>query len=169
MVDQFQFEIIVGFYCSTCNCTREEKTTVSTPVAEPLFSELCTLSSQQDRKCPVCGSRIAAEEHFVFRPALALSEPWPSELPFRWNRELEKPSRQTAKELLRNLASGSSDVYETYRDLYHLWRKPNLPVEELQPLFTIPGIEPDGQLSVTEQFKSQLRTSAIAILATLPD
>jgi len=42
-------------------------------------------------------------------------------------------------------------------------------VQELRPLFRIPGIEPDGQLSVTEEFKGQVRSSAMAILASLPD
>ena len=42
-------------------------------------------------------------------------------------------------------------------------------VQELRPLFSIPGIEPDGQLSITEEFKGQVRSSAIAILASLRD
>ena len=167
MVDQFQFDIVAMFHCSTCDCTREENTTVLTPVAEPLGSQLFTLSSQRDRKCPVCGGRIAPEDQFAIRPAGAI-ETWPSELPWRWNRTQRAP-KQTAKELLSGLASGSTDADETYRSLYHLWRTQNSVLEELRPLFRIPGIEPDGQLSVTEEFKSQLRSSAIAILASLPD
>jgi hypothetical protein len=81
---------------------------------------------------------------------------------------IQKPPRQAARELLRGLASGSSDAYETYRSLHHPWCTQKTAVQELQPLFSIPGIEPDGQLSVTEEFKGQVRSSAMAILATLP-
>ena len=77
--------------------------------------------------------------------------------------------RQAARELLRGLASGSSDAYETYRSLYHLWCTQKAAVQELWPLFRIPDIEPDGQLSVTEEFIGQMRSSAMAILASLPD
>jgi hypothetical protein len=82
---------------------------------------------------------------------------------------IQKSPRQAARELLWRLASGSSDVYETYRSLYHLWCTQNAVVQELRPLFSIPGIEPDGQLSVTKEFKGQVRSSAMAILASLPD
>jgi hypothetical protein len=168
MVDQFHFNIIVSFHCSTCNCTRQEETTISTPVAEPTGSQLFTLSSQQNRKCPICASRIAPEHQLAIRPAGAI-ESWPSELPWRWNRTQRPPAKQAAKELLRGLASGASNVCETYRNLYHLWCTQNSDLEELRSLFRIPGIEPDGQLSVTEEFKNQVRSSAIAILASLPD
>src|SRR5215469_7571213 len=167
MVDQFQFEIVASFYCSTCSCIREEKTTVCTPVAEPSGSQIFTLTSQQDRKCPICDSRITPEDHCAIRPSGAI-ETWPSDLPFGWNR-IQKPPRQAARELLSGLASGSSDAYETYRSLYHLWCTQNAAVQELRPLFRIPGIEPDGQLSVTEEFKGQVRSSAMAILTRLPD
>jgi hypothetical protein len=167
MAGQFQFEIVASFHCSTCRFVREEKTTVCTPVPEPLGCQIFNLASQQDRKCPVCGSRIAPEDQCAIRPAGAI-ETWPSDLPWRWNR-IQKAPRQTARELLRGLASESSHVYETYRSLYHLWCTQNSAVQELRPLFRIPGIEPDGQLSVTEEFKGHVRSSAIAILASLPD
>jgi hypothetical protein len=80
-----------------------------------------------------------------------------------------KPPRQTAKELLRGLASGTADTYETYRSLYQIWLFHNSSVQELRPLFSIPGVEPDGQLSVTEDFKKQILSSATAILASLQD
>ena len=165
MVDQFHFDIIVSFHCSTCNCTLQEETTICTSVAG---SQLLTLSSRQERKCPVCARRIAPEDQLAIRPAGAI-ESWPSELPWRWNRTQRPPARQAAKELLRGLASGATEVYETYRNLYHLWCTQNSDVEELRSLFRIPGIEPDGQLSVTEEFKNQVRSSAIVILANLPD
>jgi hypothetical protein len=73
-----------------------------------------------------------------------------------------------AKELLHALTSGTADTYETYRSLYWLFIGGSA-VPELRPLFTIPGIEPDGQLSVTEDLKRQVLSSATAILANLQD
>ena len=140
---------------------------VCTPVAEPSGSQIFALASQQDRKCPVCDGRITPEDHSGIRPAGPI-ETWPSDAPFRWNR-IQKPPKQAARELLRGLASGSSDAYETYRNLYFLWITQNAALQELRPLFTIPGVEPDGQLSVTEEFKGQVRSSAIAILEGLAD
>ena len=167
MVNQFAFDIVAGFYCSTCDCVREVSTTVTAPVAEPLLSQLFTLSSQQERKCPVCGSDIPPEAQCGFRPAGDV-ETWPSEWPWRWRSDTpRKPPRQMAKELLHGLMSGTADTYETYRSLYCLFIGSAVP--ELQPLFTIPGIEPDGQLSVTEDFKRQVLSSATAVLAKLQD
>ena len=164
--DQFRFEIVASFYCSTCDCIREDKKTLWTTVAEPLGSQLFALSSQQDRMCPVCRNHIPPEAQCAIRPACP-AETWPSEWPWRWNRTPQTPPEQAAKEMLRGLASGSTDIYETYRSLYHLWLTQNAAVPELQPLFSIPGIEPDGQLSVTDDFRNQLRSLAIAILANL--
>jgi len=167
MVNQFTFGIVAAFYCSTCDCVREVSTTVNAPVAEPLGSQLFALSSQQERKCPVCGSDIYPEAQRAIRPAGDV-ETWPSEFPWRWHCDTpEKPPRQMSKELLHELTSGTADTYETYRSLY--WLFIGFAVQELRPLFTIPGIEPDGQLSVTEEFKGQVRSSAIAILASLAD
>ena len=168
MVDQFRFEIVASFYCSRCDCMREEKKTVYAPVAEPTGSQIFVLSSHQDRKCPICGSPIPPEAQCSLRPDGPV-ETWPTELPWRWNRSSQRSPRQTAKELLRRLASGTSDTYETYRNLYHLWCTQNATVPELRPLFRIPGIEPDGQLSVTDDLKTQVRSSATVILGNLPD
>lgn len=167
-VDQFQFHIVASFHCSNCDCIREEETTVYAPVAEPHGSEIFTLSSRQDRKCPICGSPIPPGAQCSIRPAGAV-ETWPTELPWRWNRTPQKPPRQTAKELLIGLTYGSSDVYETYRSLYHLWLTQNAAVPELQSLFEIPGIEPNGQISVTEDFRSHVRSLANTVLASLRD
>lgn len=168
MVDQFRFEVVASFHCSNCGCIREEKTTVYAPEAEPSGSQIFALSSQQDRKkCSICGSPIPPEAQCSIRPAGPV-ETWPSELPWRWNRT-QKPPRQTAKELLISMASGSGDAYETYRSLYHLWLQHNAAVPQLQPFFEIPGIEPNGQISVTEDFRSHVRSLANTVLASLPD
>jgi len=87
-----------------------------------------------------------------------------------------EPSRratETAKAdgegTLRGLTSGTADTYETYRSLYQIWQFHNSSVPELRPLFNIPGVEPDGRLSVTEDFKKQVLSTATAILANLQD
>ena len=170
MVNQFPFDIVAGFYCASCDCVRDVSTTVYAREPEPHGSELFTLSSQQERKCPVCGSDISPEAQQAIRPA-GEGATWPSELPWRWNRDdaPRKPPRQTAKELLCRLASGTAETYESYRSLYQIWRVHNSSVQELRPLFSIPGIEPDGDLSATEDFRRQVQSSATAILAILQD
>lgn len=76
-------------------------------------------------------------------------------------------SRQAATELLRGIATGTADVYESYRQLYGIWCRNNSAVQELRPLFRIPGIEPDGRLSVTADFQWQVRHLAASLLDTL--
>jgi hypothetical protein len=48
------------------------------------------------------------------------------------------------------------DVYEAYQGLYQLWCSHNSAVQELRPLFQMPGIEPNGRLSITEDFRRQV-------------
>ena len=77
--------------------------------------------------------------------------------------------RRAARELLQNLVAGKADVYEAYRKLYGLWCSNNAAVQELRPLFRMPGIEPDGRLSVTEEFREQVLSLARQILLQLLD
>lgn len=84
-------------------------------------------------------------------------------------KERRQASRQTARELLQGLVSGTADTYEAYRKLYRIWCTHNSAVQELRPLFRIPGIEPDGRLSVTEDFKRQVQSVAISVLPNLHD
>ena len=78
-------------------------------------------------------------------------------------------SRQAAKELLQGLVDGNADPYQAYRGLYGLWCDNNAAVQELRPLFRLDGIEPDGRLSVTEEFRAQVLTLAKQILPLLSD
>jgi hypothetical protein len=73
-------------------------------------------------------------------------------------------SRQIAEELLRQLISGQIEVYVGYRRLYGCWCNNNSAVPELRPLFRIPGIEPDGMLSVSEDFNQQVISIAREVL-----
>ena len=77
--------------------------------------------------------------------------------------------RKRADEILESLRQGTGDVYESYRALYALWCSNNAAVQELRPLFRIPGIEPDGPLSVTDEFKKAVRSLAKEIPALASD
>jgi hypothetical protein len=78
-------------------------------------------------------------------------------------------SRQAAKALLQDLLAGKADAYQIYRGLYGLWCGNNAAVQELRPLFTMDGIEPDGRLTVTEEFREQVVTLAKQILPQFSD
>lgn len=80
-----------------------------------------------------------------------------------------RASRKAAKELLQRLVDGDADPYRAYRGLYRLWCGNNAAVQELRPLFTMDGIEPDGRLPVTEEFREQVVTLAKQILPQFSD
>jgi hypothetical protein len=82
-------------------------------------------------------------------------------------KQRREASRQAAKELLAGLASGAADPYEAYRKLYGIWCGNNSAVQELRPLFRIADVEPDGRLSVTEDFRRQVLTLALEILPNM--
>jgi hypothetical protein len=73
-------------------------------------------------------------------------------------------SRLAAKELLEDLVTGKADAYEGYRRLYGLWCSNNAALQELRPLFRMEGIEPDGFLSVTDEFREKVLSVAKSIL-----
>ena len=77
--------------------------------------------------------------------------------------------RKQAKAILQSLSEGGIDVYEGYRALYSLWCSNNAAIPELRPLFRIPGIEPDGQLRVTDRFREEIRSLSAQILPLISD
>ena len=78
-------------------------------------------------------------------------------------------SRRAARDLLQGLVDGNADSYQAYRGLYALWCGNNAAVQELRPLFRMDGIEPDGHLSVTDEFRAKVLTLAKQILPLLSD
>ena len=74
-----------------------------------------------------------------------------------------------AQAILKSLSEGKKDAYEGYRALYVLWCSNNAAVQELRPLFRMPGIEPDGLLNVTDDFRAQVRSLAVQILPLMSD
>ena len=65
--------------------------------------------------------------------------------------------------------AGTADVYKGYRRLYGLWCSNDAAVQELRPLFRMEEIEPDGRLSVTEEFRQEVLSLAKQILADFSD
>lgn len=82
-------------------------------------------------------------------------------------KERRQEARKAARDLLAGIASGEAEVYVAYRSLYAIWRSHNAAVQELRPMFRLPGIEPDGRLSVTARFETQVRTLASEIMPML--
>jgi hypothetical protein len=108
---------------------------------------------------------VRAIAHFVINSAQDLDNVSPiSKVELR-----RLASRQEAAELLQNLIAGEVEAYQAYRGLYGLWCSNNAAVQELRPLFRIDGIEPDGPLSVNEEFREQVLSLAKQILPQLSD
>jgi hypothetical protein len=80
-----------------------------------------------------------------------------------------RASRRAAKDLLQDLAIGKADVYEAYRRLWGLWCTNNAALQDLRPLFRIEGIEPQGYISVSAEFREQVISLAKQILPQLSD
>ena len=78
-------------------------------------------------------------------------------------------ARRAATEALRDLIALNGDPYIAYRKLYDLWCGNNAAVEELRPLFRIEGISPDGALSVTTSFASEIQRLAARILPLIEE
>ena len=72
--------------------------------------------------------------------------------------------RKQARKLLASLVNGDRDVYEAYRELYGLWCSNNSAVQELRPLFRMSGVEADGHLSITEEFRKEVVAISQTIL-----
>jgi hypothetical protein len=73
-------------------------------------------------------------------------------------------TRDEARLLLEAVVTGKMDTYAGFRQLYGLWLSNNAAVQELRPLFRIPGVEADGTFSVTSEFREIVRELSIEIL-----
>ena len=82
-------------------------------------------------------------------------------------KESRQEKRNAARDLLEGIVSGKTEVYASYRRLYAIWCSHNSAVQELRPMFRIPGIEPDGPLSVTAEFETRVRALAAEIMPAL--
>lgn len=66
------------------------------------------------------------------------------------------------------IAEGHVDPYEGYRAVYGIYFGTSGLIEELKPLFQIPGIYPDGAIQVDDEFRVTARTAAIDWLKNNP-
>jgi hypothetical protein len=85
-------------------------------------------------------------------------------MPISKTESRRKATRMVVKEILEQIVAGQVEVYIGYRRLYGQWCKNNAALQELRPMFRIPGIEPDGMLAVSEGFKSQVVSMAKEVL-----
>jgi hypothetical protein len=75
-----------------------------------------------------------------------------------------RSSRDRVKTVLSAIVTGEIDPYLGFRNLYGEWCYNNAALQDLRPLFKIPGVEPDGCLSVTDAFREEVRSIASDIL-----
>ena len=73
-------------------------------------------------------------------------------------------TRERALAYLKAMSEVKGHIYESYRALYRLWRSNNSAVSELGPFFRIPGVEPDGRLTVDNVFEDFIRVLATQIV-----
>ena len=88
-------------------------------------------------------------------------------MPLRKSQIVAARARKEAHSVLQALAYGDLDVYEGYRQLYRLWVSRNAAVQELRPLFRMPGVDTDGIFSIDEPFRNDVIRIAKEILPLL--
>ena len=67
---------------------------------------------------------------------------------------------ERARQVLQEVVAGSLDAYEGYRRVYAIYIGSSGLAEELEPLFRLPGVEPDGFLRVDDEFRATIRRLA---------
>jgi hypothetical protein len=78
-------------------------------------------------------------------------------------------SRQEARNLLQRIVSGEGELYVGYKQLWRIWAGHNSAVPELRPLFRMPGVDPDGVLSINAEFEASVRNVAAQVLNAMPE
>jgi hypothetical protein len=75
---------------------------------------------------------------------------------------------ERARRVVNAVADGSRDPYEGYRELYSIYLGSGGNLEELKPLFRLPGIEADGCIHVDDEFRGTIRAAAANWLKSNP-
>jgi len=121
MVNQFAFDVVAAFYCSTCDGVREVSTTVSAPVAEPLGFQLFRPQQSGTKVSDLWQQNYLRKPLHAIRPARDV-ETWPSEFPWRWRSgHATETAKADGEGIVARLTCGTADTYETYRSLYWLF------------------------------------------------
>jgi len=77
--------------------------------------------------------------------------------------------REQARKVIREICNGEEDPYIGYRLLYRIYCGTSGLHEELKAFFRIPGIEPDGNIRVNEEFRDNIRALAADFLSRHPE
>ena len=78
-----------------------------------------------------------------------------------------RSSRARAKVILTEIASGKDYIAEDYLAIYSVYISNPAALEEIKPLFRIPGIDPAGNFSVDDHFNAAIKSLAVEILGKL--
>ncbi len=68
---------------------------------------------------------------------------------------------EKARYVLQSVADGSRDPYDGYRQLYAIYVDTSGMLAELKPLFQLPGIYPDGPITVNDEFGQMVVSAAV--------
>jgi hypothetical protein len=107
-----------GLTSNRLSIAQPDKTTITLPMSHPKHSQLFDLSSQQERKCPICGSNIAPENLRAIRPAVEIDSLW-----------------SCAKEVSQAVLSGRMGMIEASREPACLGQAPDVMNEEIHKVF----------------------------------
>jgi hypothetical protein len=77
-------------------------------------------------------------------------------------------SRARAKEILAVIASAKAYIAEDYLALYAEYVSNPAALEEIKPMFRIPGIDPGGRFGVDDHFNTTVKSLAVELLGKLP-
>jgi len=67
---------------------------------------------------------------------------------------------ERARCILQTITDGRCDPYEGYREVYSIYLSTSGFAEELKPLFRLPGISPDGTVTVNDRFRRTVIAAA---------
>ena len=81
----------------------------------------------------------------------------------------KQAAREEVRATLNSIVTGSLDAYEGYRKLFVIYCSNNEALEEIKPMFRIPGIDPDGVFSVTPEFRLKVKMLAQELLPLISD
>ena len=78
-------------------------------------------------------------------------------VPLPNKRERRLAARKSALSHMNAITSGSGDFYLAYSGLFALWCRNNAAVPELRPLFRMEGVDAASRISITDEFKVEVR------------
>jgi hypothetical protein len=86
----------------------------------------------------------------------------------RHSTERRLSALESARQVLHSVADGNRDPYEAYRQLYAIYTGTSGLLEELKPLFRLPGICADGPITANDEFRRTVVSAAVNWLHEYP-